>query len=182
MYSYGHLTQHEISEMLQISRPKVSRMLQEAEELGIVQFTVKDPIFDYEEAQQELMNYLKLKLVKIVPSAGNKDQVKQTIGAEASDLLNSQIHDGYKIGISWGTTVNAFVNAYHAAHPCWHSMVVQLVGGMYSRSMHMDGRELARILAENLRCSFSALQATMYVSSTELKALIMDEPGDQKAF
>lgn len=182
MYYYGHMTQQEICTTLQISRPKVSRMLREAEDLGIVKFTINDSAFSYEDAEKALTEQLSLKYVKIVSSAGLSDQVKHRIGIAASELLNRYIRDGSVIGISWGTTVNAFVNAYQAAKPCRNSVIVQLVGGMYSRSMHMDGRELARILAEKLRCSYSALQTPMYVHSTELKALLMEEPEAKRHF
>ena len=182
MYYYGHMTQQEICSTLQISRPKVSRMLQEAEELGIVQFTIYDPAFRYEDAENALKEYLMLKYVKVVPSAGVSDRVKHSIGVVASELLNRYMSNGSVIGISWGTTVNAFVNAFQAEKPCKNAMIVQLVGGMYSRSMHMDGRELARILAEKLKCDYSALQAPMFVHSTELKALLMKEPETIRHF
>ena len=182
MYYYGHMTQQEISTTLQISRPKVSRMLREAEDLGIVKFTINDSTFNYEDAENALMKHLSLKYVKIVPSTGVQDHVKQRIGVAASELLNRHLRDGSVIGISWGTTVNAFVNAYQAVKPSRNSVIVQLVGGMYSRSMHMDGRELARILAEKLHCSYSALQTPMYVHSTELKALLMEEPEAKRHF
>ena len=182
MYYYGHMTQQEICNTLQISRPKVSRMLQEAEELGIVKFTICDPAFNYEDAEKALKDCFSLKYVKVVPSTGAPDRVKHSIGIAASELLNRYMTDGSVIGISWGTTVNAFVNAYQAVKPCKNSVIVQLVGGMYSRSMHMDGRELARILAEKLKCSYSALQAPMFVHSTELKALLMEEPETKRHF
>lgn len=182
MYYYGHMTQQEISEMLQTSRSKIARMLIEAEQLGIVQITVRDPFFSIEEAQKILKGRLNLKLVRIVPSAGNYSDVKNNIGVAASELLNSRLSDSIKIGISWGTTVNAFVNAFHAVRSCPDASVVQLVGGMYSQAMHMDGRELARTLAGKLKCSFSTLQMPMFVHNPELKALLLQEPETQRHF
>ena len=176
MYYYGHMTQQEICEVMQTSRVKVSRMLQEAEKLGIVQVQINDPYFNREESEQILKDYLGISFVIIVPSSGNNDDVKHNIGVAATDFLNARLTDRMKIGISWGTTVSAFVSAYHAAKPYPKAMIVQLTGGTYIQSMHMDGRELARILAGKLKCGYSSLQAPTYVHSTELKSLLLKEP------
>jgi DNA-binding transcriptional regulator LsrR (DeoR family) len=182
LYYYGHMTQEEISQMLDISRPKVARLLAEAERLGIVQVTVNDPYFNREEAAELLRSHLGLKQVVIVPSGSGLKDAKDNIGRAGSELLNRQLTDTIKIGISWGTTVNAFVSQFQPLRQLPRARVVQLVGGMYSQSMHMDGREMARALANKLHCQFSALQTPMFVHNPDLRELIMREPETQEHF
>ncbi len=176
LYYYGHMTQEQIAQMMGMSRSKVTRLLMEAEQYGIVQITVHDPTFNYERAAEILKEHFQLKIVTIVPSSGSAREVKDTIGKTASRFLNEHLFDSIKIGISWGTTVGAFVGRFQTNKSLPKAWVVQMVGGTYSQSMHMDGQELAKGLAMRLKCSFSALQAPMFVHNPELRNLIMEEP------
>lgn len=176
LYHYGHMTQEEIAQVMGMSRSKITRLLMEAEQLGIVQVTVKDPAFNYESAAEKLREHFHLKTVIVVPSSGSLSNDKDTIGTTASDFLNEHLVNGMNIGISWGTTVGAFVNRFHANKSFPHSQVVQLVGGTYIQSMHMEGNELARALAMRLKCKFSILQAPMFFHNPELRNLTLQEP------
>lgn len=176
LYYYGHMTQEQIAQVMSMSRSKITRLLREAEQYGIVQISVNDPTFNYEAAAEKLQKHFRLKTVIIVPSSGNSQDTKNSIGKAASNFLNEHLTDESKIGISWGTTIGAFVNRFQASHPFPRAWVVQLVGGTYSQSMHMDGRELAKGLAGRLKCQFSALQAPMFVHNPELRNLLMQEP------
>lgn len=182
LYYYGHMTQEQIAQMMGMSRPKIARMLMEAEELGIVKITVHDPIFNYAEAAERLREHLGLKLVTIVPSSGSLQDAKDNIGREASRFLEEQMTETIRIGISWGTTVSAFVNRIQTGRAFPRAWVVQLVGGTYSQSMHMDGRELAKAMAMRLKCQFSVLQVPMFVHNPELRQLIMQEPETREHF
>lgn len=176
LYYYGHMTQQEIADTLQITRSKVARLLLEAVNLGIVTVTVRDPYFSPKDAAVLLKNHFRLEHVTIVPSCGKLDDTKTNIGKAASDLLNSKLFDGMKIGISWGSTVGAFVSAFRTNRSWPQACVVQLVGGMYSQALHMDGREQARTLASKLKCRFSVLELPMLVHNPQLRELILQEP------
>lgn len=176
LYYYGHMTQEQIAKSMGMSRSKITRLLMEAEQYGIVQITVNDPTFNYEAAAEKLQKHFKLKTVIVVPSSGNLQNSKYSIGKAASRFLNEHLTNESKIGISWGTTIEAFVNRFQTNHAFPRAWVVQMVGGTYSQFMHMDGRELAKELATRLKCQFSALQAPMFVHNPELRNLLMQEP------
>ncbi len=176
LYYYGHMTQDEIARMLDISRPKVARLLMEAERLNIVQITVNDPFFNREGAAEQLRAHFGLTYVAVVSGGNSLKDAKDNIGKAASDFLNANLTENARVGVSWGTTINAFVSRFQPVKPAPKAWVAQMVGGMYSQSMHMDGREIARALAQKLKCQFSTLQTPMFVHNPDLRDLIMQEP------
>lgn len=176
LYYYGHMSQEEIAKMMNISRPKVSRMLTAAHRYNLVQITIKDPLFSNTNVADSICEHFKLKEVIVVPAGQNKEEAKDNIGIAASEFLNSHLFDGIKIGISWGTTLNAFVSRFQTLKSVPHSFVAQLVGGTYNQNMHMDGRELVKTFALKLKCQYSLLQAPLLVHNPTLRDLLMEEP------
>lgn len=176
LYYYGNMTQNEIADMMGISRPKVSRLLTAAQQYNIVQIKINDPAFSNEEAANTLRRHFGLKAVTVVSPGQSLEEAKDNIGKAASDFLNDHLSDQLKIGISWGTTLNSFVHRYQCSRAVPGAIVAQLVGGTYSQTMHMDGRDLAKNLAKKLKCRYSVLETPMIVHNPELKKLLMEEP------
>lgn len=176
LYYYGHMTQDEIATMMNISRPKVSRYLSAAHKYNIVQITIKDPLFSNTETAERLEQLFHLKKVIVVPAGQTLEESKDNIGIAASDFLNEHLEDHIKIGISWGTTLNAFVHRFQAARKIPNACIAQMLGGTYSQTMHIDGREMVRTLAEKLSCQHSIIQAPMLVHNPTLRDLLMEEP------
>lgn len=182
LYYYGNMKQQEIAKMMGISRPKVSRLLTQASQYNIVHIEIKDNSFYDSDIAEKLREHFGLKYVKVVPSGQIIEESKDNIGIAASEYLNEHLFDGIYIGETWGTTVNAFINRFHASRAYPHSKVLQLAGGTYSQSMHMDGRELAKTLAQKLGGDFSVLQAPLIVHNPDLKKLMMQEPETKEHF
>ena len=176
LYYYGHMTQEEISAMMGVSRSKVSRMLLEAENMNIVRISIHDPYFNREEMAASIKETYDLAEVVVVPSGNNADASKVNVGAAATDFLLGRLTEQSRIGISWGTTLNAFVNTFKVPRPYPKACVVQLTGGMYIPNMHIDGRDVARILSSKLGCTLYALQLPMFMHNPGLKELILKEP------
>lgn len=182
LYYYGKMSQDDIAQMMGISRPKVSRMLAAAHQYNIVQIVINDPLFSNTETAEKLRAHFGLKKVVVVSAGNNMDEAKDNIGKAASEFLNENLTDSIRIGIAWGTTLNAFVSRFQAARSVPKAKVVQLVGGTYSQTMHMDGRELVKTLAKKLKCQFSLLQSPLLVHNPHLKELLMEEPETMEHF
>lgn len=176
LYYYGNMTQNEIADMMGISRPKVSRLLTAAQQYNIVQIKINDPAFSNEETAETLRRHFGLKAVLVVKPGQSLEEAKDNIGKAASDFLNERLSDHLKIGISWGTTLNSFVHRFQCSRAVPDAMVAQLVGGTYSQTMHMDGRDLAKTLAKKMKCRYSVLETPMVVHNPALKELLMEEP------
>lgn len=182
LYYYGHMTQEEIAQMMGISRSKVSRLLTDAEQRNIVKITINDPYLNLEETGATIKKMYGLRDVIVVPSGSNSDASKKNVGEAATEYLQEKLEERSRIGISWGTTLLSFANAFKVPRPYPKACVVQLTGGMYIPNMHIDGRDVARILADKLGCTLHALQLPMFMHNPDLQELIMKEPDTKAHF
>ena len=182
LYYFGNMSQDEIARLMGISRPKVSRLLSEARQLNIVQITVNDSHVSNDENAQLLQRHFGLQYVRIVPSGNCDDAAKTNVGLAASQLLNARIQENSIIGIAWGTTLAAFARVFQSDRPVPGAKVVQLVGGTYSQSLNIDGRELVKSISKKLQCEHRLLQAPFIVHNPALRDLLMQEPAVKEHF
>jgi deoxyribonucleoside regulator len=135
LYYQFDFSQQKIAEKLGISRPSVSRMLQQAKEQGIVQIK----IFDQSEGTERLANSVKetfnLKHCIVIPVPEyNEEVIKMELGKAAANYLGEIVQNGDIIGTTWGTTL--YEVAEHVKPKNVKDVsVVQLNGGVsYSES------------------------------------------------
>lgn len=106
LYYQFDLSQQKIAEKLGISRPSVSRMLQQAKEQGVV--VIK--ILDQTESTEKLANMVKgtfnLKHCIVIPIPEHNDEViKAELGKAAAHYIGEIVQNGDIIGATWGTTL-----------------------------------------------------------------------------
>jgi deoxyribonucleoside regulator len=130
LYYLLDYNQNEIAKILGVSRPTVSRFLQQAKSEGIVQIKIMDPTEDVLNLALQLENKFKLKkaIVASIPQFENHI-VKNYLGEKAAVYLNEIVKDEDIIGVTWGTTL------YHIAIELKQKFVkdvkvVQLKGGV----------------------------------------------------
>lgn len=130
LYYLLDYNQHEIANILGVSRPTVSRLLQQAKSEGIVQITITDPTENVENLASELEHKFNLKkvIVASIPQYENHI-IKNYLGEKAAGFLDEIVKDGDIIGVTWGTTL------YHVAIELKQKFVkdvkvVQLKGGV----------------------------------------------------
>lgn len=130
LYYLLDYNQNEIAKILGVSRPTVSRLLQQAKSDGIVKINIMDPTEDVENLALQLENKFNLKkaLVTSIPQFENHI-IKNYLGEKAAAYLHEIVDDGDIIGVTWGTTL------YHIAIELKQKFVknvkvVQLKGGV----------------------------------------------------
>jgi deoxyribonucleoside regulator len=130
MYYELDYSQQKIAEKLGVSRPSVSRLLQQAKQEGIVKIMIVDPNDNREKLADRLTSVFGLKhcIVTNVPEY-NSVNIKQSLGAAAASYLMDIVKDGDIIGTTWGTTL------YHLSQQLQpknvkNVKVVQLNGGV----------------------------------------------------
>lgn len=130
LYYLLDYNQSDIAKMLGVSRPTVSRFLQQAKSEGIVQIKIMDPTEDVENLSKELEEKFQLKKAVVASIPQYEDNIiKNYIGEKAAAYLNTTIKDRDIIGVTWGTTL------YHVAIELKQKFVrdvkvVQLKGGV----------------------------------------------------
>lgn len=130
LYYLLDYNQNDIAKILGVSRPTVSRLLQQAKSEGIVKISIMDPTENVENlaSQLEKKFHLKKAIVASIPQY-EEHIIKNYLGEMAANYLEGIVKDDDIIGVTWGTTL------YHIAIELRQKFVknvkvVQLKGGV----------------------------------------------------
>jgi deoxyribonucleoside regulator len=154
MYYEENLSQVEISERLEISRPKVSRLLEKARKTGIVNIQIRIPnVVNCEELQQKLMKRFKLEHVLVVSSIHREERLNlENTVKQAAPFFQDFIRDGDKIGVAWGYTLLRLAGHLKlAALP--DSVILQITGNLDNADSSTFAHEIVRYFSEKLGVS-----------------------------
>ena len=177
LYYLRHHTQQEIAERLRVSRPTVSRLLQEARDLGYVQITVASPRGLHLDLETSLEDLFKLQTVHIVEGGPGQsaEVLRKQLGAAAAQYLARTIRAGETIGMAWGQTLSAMVNAM-LPMPTAETRVVQILGGLGPPDAAQYGAELVRRLANLLDAQAVLLPAPGVVATPAVRDALRKDP------
>ncbi|MEH6942883.1 sugar-binding transcriptional regulator [Bacillus sp. JJ722] len=155
MYYLMDCSQQDIANKLNISRPTVSRLLQQAKEEGIVEIRINDPSEDCKQYEKDLEEKFGLKKAVVTYAPMYEDNVIKTlIGKAAAAYLSDIVKDGDLIGTTWGTTI--YQVSTHLEHKALKDVaVVQLKGDI----SHSDKKTYA---SETLHLFMKAFNAKSY--------------------
>ncbi|EAA0092663.1 sugar-binding transcriptional regulator [Listeria innocua] len=129
LYYQSDLGQQEIATRLGVSRPTVSRLLQNAKLKGYVKIEVQDPFSNLTELAVALKEKYQLKNVTVAFSQTNDySEISKQISQSAAEYLEEIIHDDDILGVSWGTTM--YKIAQKLSPQKAEIKVVQLKGGV----------------------------------------------------
>jgi DNA-binding transcriptional regulator LsrR (DeoR family) len=182
LYYGQNLTQHEIAEKLRLSRPKVSRLLQQAQDEGIVQITIHTPpgLFENLEEQLEKRFGLNEAVVVEVMNPSSQVAISRELGAAAAGYFRRSVQDGDVIGISWGTTLSAMVSALQPIE-VRDAHVVQMIGGLGLPEDEVHATSLCRRLTQLLNSKLTLLSAPGVVDNVNVKKALLSDSHIQEA-
>jgi len=167
LYYEDDRTQEEIATALGLSRPKVSRLLQQARQEGIVQICIIDPSSNHAQLENALVERFGLAVAVVVPGErGSPELVRRRIGQRAARYLESTLRDGDVVGIGWGRTLHAMVASLQVTRTTRIS-VVPLIGGLGGISPSFQIHELARMLAEAFGGTWQSFYAPAIMQDEE---------------
>jgi deoxyribonucleoside regulator len=142
LYYEDELSQGEIAQRLQISRPTISRLLQFARDQGLVQIKIADPLKDLNFISTQLEAKFGLKKALVVYDAsGDENHINDKLGAATADYLDAIVRNGDRIGISWGHTIEAVANHLHETNRTG-VQVVQLKGSVSESNINNFGSDI----------------------------------------
>lgn len=176
LYYRQGLSQQEIADRSRVSRATVSNALRKAREEGIVEIRIREAPSLAWSLASDLESRFSLPRAIVVPAEHDAASTTTAVGRAAAECLASNLRDGIRIGISWGTTLYQAVSALAATAAFADVEVVQLLGALGSINPRFDGFELARALAEKLHGQYRVIQAPVIVASRELRELLLREP------
>ncbi len=174
------LNQAEIAERINKSRSMVSRLLDQAREAGLVEVRVRYPLRTDEELERQLCREFDLAEAHVLAKPPESYPfLLRRLGELGARCLQSSLHPGIIIGLSWGTAVHAVVSAMPAV-PAPNSTVVQLIGAVGYGDPMVDGTELGRWLAQKLGASFRFLSAPLLVKNEAVARALRREPVNRE--
>lgn len=177
LYHHNGFTQQQIANRLQLSRPKVSRLLKEAKNRGFIQVSVNIPNGSYVELETNLEKKYGLDEVVIteISPLDNKSSdklIKKQLGAAAAKYLQRTISQNSVLGLTWGTTLQAMVDEMQPVS-AQNLHVVQTLGGVGPPEANTHAMDISRRLSQLLNSRLTLLPAPGIVESYEAKKVLL---------
>jgi len=161
-------TQAQIAKRFGYSRSAISRLLIEAEQEGIIDININYPLLRDAELERSLKEKFQLEAAYVINTGQATDQqALQMVGQMGALFLEQELRNEMVVGIGWGTSLHALVNALPDLD---HSniRVVQVIGALGSKSdARIDGPDLAALLAGKLNADHQFLHSPCFLDSPE---------------
>jgi DNA-binding transcriptional regulator LsrR (DeoR family) len=174
-YYLGKKTQQNISDLLGISRMRVIRLLDKAQQTGIVQFNIRAEYAGRIQAEKQLMEAYRLKDAFVIPTPAKAGiaEVNDAIADAAAMYISTRIQPSDFINIGYGDTTGKTLNnlAKIAKAPI---SCISLTGGV---SIYLPN---ARSNVFNARLFL--LPAPLVVSSKDMVNAIKEENPVKEIF
>lgn len=182
MYYKQDYNQEEIAERLQLSRPKVSRLLKQAREQEIVQINIVTPHGNFVDLEHAIEKRFGLKEVVLVESDSEMslDIVKRQIGSAAASYLYRTVKEGDMIGVTWGTTLQAMLDSIQPKS-IKNLHIVQALGGVGPPEAKAHAADISRRLSQLLNAKLTLLPTPGIVGSVQAKNVLMNDPQVKSA-
>lgn len=174
MYYERNLSQREIADTLEMSRPMVSRMLAEARSQGVVTIQIHRPIARRADLEFQLRERFGLLDAVVVPVPPRKSE-RGIVGAATAEYLHTRVVDANVVGLSWGRDLVEMVNAFQPL-PLSGVHVVQLAGGLGEGDPTSDGPNIARAFAEKVRGTVRYVFAPTVVENRYTRDALVKQP------
>jgi len=175
------LDQSAIANRLFLSRTRVSRLLKEAEEKGIVDIkvTINYPYERHYELEERLKTRYSLKDVLVLNNRNREKANRQNdVGQLAANYIMKQIKKDMVIGTSWGTTL---ANTIRQLPECSAPVqVVQLMGAVTCNSPVHTPQGIVSGIASILHCAGSFLNMPLYIEEDYVRTSLCQEANNHK--
>lgn len=186
MYHERGIGQARIAEQLGLSQARVSRLLKQAEQLGIVKITVHVPEgihADDEIRLEDRYGLDEVVLVSVEESAQqNDDDIARALGSTVASYLELTLPAMESVGVSsWSSTLLAAVNAMRPTGPGATQHIVQALGGVGVPVAQRFATRLTEHLAELTHAEPVFMLAPGVVQSLEAKQALLADPTCRQA-
>ncbi|MFD1899751.1 sugar-binding transcriptional regulator [Enterococcus termitis] len=173
MYYEQGLTQAVIAKKMGISRPVISKILQQAKDNGIVSISIKDESAYVVELGLRIENKYDLRDVLVIPTNEQKqpEAIQREVSIAASFYVKEHLKADMAVGLSWGTTLADMIDEMpYCSFPSIN--VCPLVGGVSSEHLYFDTNHLVFRLAEKINSRCQYFYAPALAESIELANIL----------
>lgn len=181
-YYQDGLNQDAIKERLGLSRSKVSRLMAQAREMGIVQINVVTPpqlFLDVEGRLEDRFGLQEALVVEAQPG-DSQDAVSRLIGTAAADYLLRAIGPRSTIGFCWGSTLH-HMSAALTQQRFPDAQLVQIIGGLGQPEAEVHATELCRGVSRSLGCRLTLLPVPGIVADQRTRKVLLADVHVRRA-
>lgn len=175
MYYIDGMTQQSIGDLLNLSRVKINRLLQQARERGIVEVRIHTPQSIYVELERGLCSQYGLKDALVVTEAEPGEALYRALAQGAAFWLRDMLRADLLVGIGQGRTLSFIPQVFGSEHLIG-SQFVEIIGGASSPSADFANYNITSRMAELTGSRASYLHAPTIVTSPEMAAALKQEP------
>lgn len=163
MYYLYDMSQKEIADRLNVSRPWVSKLLKRARETGLVRIEINSPLVGSPEIEQRLREKYRIRNITVIRPLAENDYTN--ISLAAASWLAAHIQKKDTIGVSWGMSIADMIG--HIVEMNFPEVnVVPIVGGAGSQQALLSNTNAAN-LAQTLGASCTLLHASACCSDEQ---------------
>ncbi len=176
LYYEHEKNQNEIARQLGVSRVKVYRLLKEARQEGVVEFTVNWPLERDTELEKNLARIFGLREALVLRSSFQSDTtLLRRLGQMAARYLEMILEDGMTLTVCLGRSTYEVINA---VRPSFRKQVnvAQAMGSLPFSTQELDNAALARQLAIKLGGKVLYLPSPLMASSPEAAIVLRSQP------
>ncbi len=180
-YYEKDLTQQEIADKMNVSRPTVSNLLSQAREEGIVKIEIEDIRKDGQliEAEKKIEDLYGLDEVKIA-KCQSQAALLDCIGQKAAEYFDRVVEHQMKVGVSWGRTLSSMMKHLPGRREDMELEVVTLAGGSGDSSSEVHCNILADKIIENYGGAGYYLYAPVIVDNEDVCRALLSNQETQK--
>lgn len=147
LYYEHNYSQQMIAEKLGLSRPYVSKLINEAREIGIVHIEISDPNEIETNLEATIRKKFGLQKVIAIPQSSDGNIIDR-LGLSVARYLNSIIKDNDIIGVAWGATLYACSQNIISRDDVKNITIVQLCGGISNIEKNIFASEIPKKISE----------------------------------
>ncbi len=175
MYYLEGMTQNQIAKKLDISRPKISRLLKRARELDIVEINIKYESDTILQLQNKIKSKFNVNNVVIVNTLSNYEDTLEEIGKAAAKVLSDEIKEDMIVGITWGNSVRSTVS-HMKKKKVDNVKIVELFGAIGYDMGEADMFSIGTSLSGKIGGKLYPLPAPIYIEDKVTKEVLMNNP------
>ncbi|MGL5979221.1 MAG: sugar-binding transcriptional regulator [Erysipelotrichaceae bacterium] len=170
-------TQNEIAKRLHVSRPLVSKYLNDAKEAGIVRISIHEPVGMEQSLGDQLISRFQLKAAHVVAYSSDQELVAQWLSEETLALFEKKCRGkSMTIGLGWGSTIGRMALHYDAQPPKQQvgGVLVPLLANAPTSNRNYHTNELVRMMARSIGSDSRYLYAPL-ICAGEQELLILQK-------
>jgi DNA-binding transcriptional regulator LsrR (DeoR family) len=181
-YYEDGLNQDAIKDRLGLSRSKVSRLMAQARDLGVVQISVLSPESLHLGLESRLEERFGLQEAFVVEAQPVDSQaaVSRAVGQGAAAFLVRALEPRSRVGFAWGSTLR-YMAAALPTRRFPEVELVQIIGGLGEPAAEVHATELCRSVSRSLGCQLTLLPVPGIVADQRTRRALLSDVHVQRA-